>query len=218
MYRSIPRHPRQSKLRKLGSAIAAALSLTLLAAPSAHAVEFSESFDGAFPTSSWISDGSLALGTDQFIKLDANQTLQFTFALASASLVDFSFWYGAYRPGQANPALRIDLDDIFTDSFNRSADGTRQLPSFNILNPGSDSNHEFNASFALASPIELAAGQHTLTFTALDYPSGKTYARIDDFYLSAAAVPEPDTWAMVFAGLGVVGFLGKRRRRQFDLR
>jgi MYXO-CTERM domain-containing protein len=36
---------------------------------------------------------------------------------------------------------------------------------------------------------------------------------IDNFSLSVTAVPEADTWAMLLAGLGLVGFIGRRRSR-----
>jgi hypothetical protein len=32
--------------------------------------------------------------------------------------------------------------------------------------------------------------------------------------LVAAPIPEPETYAMMLAGLGVIGFLASRRRRQ----
>ena len=42
------------------------------------------------------------------------------------------------------------------------------------------------------------------------FPEG-TYAQ-DQLYL--APVPEPETYAMLLAGLGLIGFVAKRRRRQ----
>jgi len=36
---------------------------------------------------------------------------------------------------------------------------------------------------------------------------------IDNFSLSVTAVPEADTWAMLLAGLGLIGFIGRRRSR-----
>ncbi|MDH5338411.1 MAG: PEP-CTERM sorting domain-containing protein, partial [Rubrivivax sp.] len=35
---------------------------------------------------------------------------------------------------------------------------------------------------------------------------------IDDLYLGVAAIPEPGTYALFLAGLGVVGSLARRRR------
>jgi MYXO-CTERM domain-containing protein len=36
---------------------------------------------------------------------------------------------------------------------------------------------------------------------------------IDNFSLSVTAVPETDTWAMLLAGLGLIGFVGRRRSK-----
>ena len=41
-------------------------------------------------------------------------------------------------------------------------------------------------------------------------PAGKVL--IDDLYLSVTAVPEPESYAMLMAGLGGIGFLIRRRR------
>lgn len=38
------------------------------------------------------------------------------------------------------------------------------------------------------------------------------YAQVDNINLSVASVPEADTWAMLLAGLGLVGFAARRRR------
>ncbi|MBW8330101.1 MAG: PEPxxWA-CTERM sorting domain-containing protein [Thiobacillus sp.] len=37
------------------------------------------------------------------------------------------------------------------------------------------------------------------------------YAQVDNINLSVASVPEADTWAMLLAGLGLVGFAARRR-------
>ena len=42
-------------------------------------------------------------------------------------------------------------------------------------------------------------------------PAGKVL--VDDLYLSVTAVPEPESYAMLMAGLGGIGFLIRRRRQ-----
>jgi hypothetical protein len=37
---------------------------------------------------------------------------------------------------------------------------------------------------------------------------------IDNITYNVSAVPEPESYAMLLAGLGALGFIGKRRRRQ----
>ncbi len=62
----------------------------------------------------------------------------------------------------------------------------------------------------------VAAGAHTLTlgmFTT-QAVSGHFFAAFDDISIStAAAVPEPETYALLLAGLGLIGVAIVRRRR-----
>ncbi len=59
-------------------------------------------------------------------------------------------------------------------------------------------NTTSNFSVSFASP---------LTVSAVLLPSGKLY---DD--VSVAAVPEPETYAMMLGGLGLLGFMARRRK------
>lgn len=53
----------------------------------------------------------------------------------------------------------------------------------------------------------LAAGDYALTFV------GSGTGGFGGFY-TVTAVPEPETYAMMLAGLGIMGFMAARRRRQ----
>ena len=52
----------------------------------------------------------------------------------------------------------------------------------------------------------LAAGNYTITGIANDSPYGGGYGSI-----SVMAVPEPESWALLLAGLGIVGAIARRR-------
>ena len=67
---------------------------------------------------------------------------------------------------------------------------------------GIDTNPNDGFSFA-----GLAAGNYSLNFLGTA-TAGGAYGGI------LTAVPEPETYAMMLAGLGVIGFLASRRRRQ----
>ncbi|MES2126017.1 MAG: FxDxF family PEP-CTERM protein [Pseudomonadota bacterium] len=58
------------------------------------------------------------------------------------------------------------------------------------------------------SPIQLSAGVYTWHVEGSN-PSESNYAG----ELSVNAVPEPETYGMLLAGLGVVGFMARRRNK-----
>jgi hypothetical protein len=73
-------------------------------------------------------------------------------------------------------------------------------------------------TFAL--PTSLSAGWHTFSVVAYE-PPGPNYegwAGIDVATLTiegpSALVPEPETYAMLLAGLGLLGFAARRRKQQ----
>lgn len=54
--------------------------------------------------------------------------------------------------------------------------------------------------------------QTTLQFSTADYKS--EYVGLDNVTVTAAPVPEPETYAMMLAGLGALGFMARRRKAQ----
>ena len=61
------------------------------------------------------------------------------------------------------------------------------------------------------TPVVLAAGWHTLTIGGTAGATGGGYTAT--LALTAAPVPEPETYAMMLAGLCTFAFLARRRRR-----
>lgn len=69
----------------------------------------------------------------------------------------------------------------------------------------------------ITAPLPLKVGQVTLSHTGQDFYFRFGGGKPDQFYLSSVtvtAVPEPETFAMLLAGLGVVGAYGRRRSRK----
>jgi hypothetical protein len=75
--------------------------------------------------------------------------------------------------------------------------------SFDLLDWGSESGTFGTID---ASDLTLAAG------TQLDY--SKLYTSGEILVTSITAVPEPESWAMLLAGLGLVGAVARRKVRQ----
>lgn len=66
-------------------------------------------------------------------------------------------------------------------------------------------------SFSLAGPVPLLAGLYTITVTTTGngfYSGGLNLLNPP----VAAPVPEPETYAMLLAGLGAIGFMARRRQ------
>ncbi len=64
------------------------------------------------------------------------------------------------------------------------------------------------AAQVLAAATSLLAGSHTLTIMGTAGDFGATYGG----NIVATTVPEPETLAMMLAGLGALGFLARRRQ------
>jgi hypothetical protein len=190
--------------------VAAAISLAVNIG-TAHAITFTENFNsGLLP--GWSTTGNILGIGDRFVSLVGNQNLSFTFSLADPSLVDFSFWYGAFRPiGQTGDSFSLSLPS-FSDSVGRTNVNNIQVLPFLILNPGPAAPNTLDTTYSTLSSIFLTAGPHTLTFQHL--PGALTNTRFDDFTMNVTAVPEPGSWAMLLAGLGAMGLVGRRRRPQ----
>jgi hypothetical protein len=66
-------------------------------------------------------------------------------------------------------------------------------------------SYSFDVSSILASP-----GTYTLRFASVSN-EGQLQVGIDNISLSVTPVPEPETYALLLAGLGLMGFVARRR-------
>ncbi len=66
------------------------------------------------------------------------------------------------------------------------------------------------ASFSAAN---IGAGTHTLTFSGTAATSGDTSAFLDNVRMTVTPVPEPESYAMLLAGLGLLGFMARRKQQ-----
>lgn len=128
-------------------------------------------------------------------------------ALYDLSTLDTNF---TFTIAQASVLRAVDLG-FSGDRFEIFANGTSLgLTSFAPIAAGDE--QQFDAATALSDgrwsngSWNLAAGSYTITGVAHLSPFGGGYGQ-----MSVTAVPEPESWAMLLAGLGMLGAIARRR-------
>ena len=133
-----------------------------------------------------------------------NQVEQHTFSHGAGAFFDsFNFTIGT--PGTLSAsAVSINLANLLNiTGLNGTLWDNHHPNGLNIF--GTFSGNNITASFS-----NLAAGNYHIDFT------GNATGALGGSYLAAvsvAAVPEPETFAMLLAGLGLMGTVARRRSR-----
>ena len=140
--------------------------------------------------------------TATFLGFEAIDTDTFTFTLSSGTLSN----KGALNASISGPVAAGALNFTFADMFQGTAIGNGQ-------NLGDFTSYAVLGSFAgsVFTPFTLGGAYDLI----LGFNDG---LRVDSDYddivvgLKVAAIPEPETYALMLAGLGALGFLHRRRR------
>lgn len=144
------------------------------------------------------ANASLAAGSAQITVDDVLGTIDY--AVLALNLVgDFtaSHIHGPAMSG-SNAGVQSNL---VTDAY--AAPGPVTIGSFVLPNSISFAGMTTNAS--LASAINSAPWMYYVNIHTTAYPGGEVRGQL-------APVPEPETYAMMLAGLGLVGFMARRRK------
>jgi PEP-CTERM motif len=157
---------------------------------------------GAFGEVVPVDDNAFSLSPDAaglsgayFVDDMTTQTLSQQFTVVDGGLYNVGFSLYVPANGAANPGAAMFSADFAIGSS--GAVSIQTLPVTTWLDG--------------AGTLDLAPGTYTATFTFTTMGGLSADAVIDRAYV--AAVPEPSTYAMFAAGLGVMGLVAARRRR-----
>ncbi|NTV71701.1 MAG: PEP-CTERM sorting domain-containing protein [Azonexaceae bacterium] len=183
-----------------------------LAAVSAHATTsdttlgntrtITENFDGGSTLNGYFNT---SFSTDDYLRLSnglvGNQTSTLAFSTLASSNATVDFYYAFWSPNGTPATVSIDGQSW-------SLSPTSNILSIGLTNPGATS--QLRSDYFSFSLNNLAAGQHNLSFST---GSGTLRTlKVDDIKITLS-VPEPETYAMLLAGLGVLGAVAKRRKQ-----
>jgi len=126
-----------------------------------------------------------------FVELDSNGNSGMSQSITGTGLYELSFWYSA-RPNVAAGSNGLDF------SFGSLSDNVL----YGVAGGAVNNWQHYTALVTLSGPT-------TLTFSAAQ-TSDSLGGSLDN--ISVTAVPEPETYAMLLAGLGLMGTIARRRK------
>ncbi len=171
------------------------------------------SFSTGLISGSWFEDTAVTVGggasADKFLVLGRNDSFTLNFSLtAPLSNVLFQF---AYNNADGNPALNGGVINVGTNTWTMDSLNGTLLSDVVTGNGAGNPSLTNGAHRATLSFNGLSSGNHTFTWNRTGLANSGNL-RIDDFSATVTAVPEPETYAMMLAGLGAIGFMSRRRK------
>jgi hypothetical protein len=138
---------------------------------------------------------------------------EFDFDAVGSSLYDLgsldtSFTFTLNQASLLRVVDAVFSGDQFTIVANGNTLGTTSAPTVQEIDSIFDAATAWNDSRFSKGEWSLAAGTYTITGSATLSPFNSGFG-----YLSVTAVPEPESYAMLLAGLGLMGVIARRRNR-----
>lgn len=169
---------------------------TVVTSTSGNTTTYSENFNGGTSFSAGAFDAPLTSDDYLWLTQPGTNAASYTFAAASAvQSLTVSFWYSAL-----STAAQWSLSGPVSALGN-----TGGLLAVTFNNPGAGGSSA--DQWVSQTWNNLSAGNYTLAFS-----TGLGQLKVDDVAISVTAVPEPGTYAMMLAGLGLIGTVARRRK------
>jgi len=163
---------------------------------------FAQTSVGGFPIGPWLADNT----TSRWLTPEINAGASFDTVVAGTYTWTLKFDLTGYVANTANFTAQWAADNGGTVTLNNNL--------LNTINTGPASTFNSWSGFN-ATGSSFVSGMNTLVFTVtnLAWPAGNpTGLRVEFLDSNVTAVPEPETYAMMLAGLGLIGFVARRRR------
>jgi hypothetical protein len=132
--------------------------------------------------------GELVLGRGAILQLELERAADGSLAWDTVTAAAMTF--------EAGSLVRLLISDFAGGSLL----ALPQIPFLTCTSPGQ-------------CQLGAAALEVSGAFDAPNYPGGALALSGDGLSFALAPVPEPETWAMLLGGLGIVGWLARRTKR-----
>ena len=165
--------------------------------------------------SDWfVISGGSGLGTANFESV-LNGTLNSAKNGSASYSLNIAYSTGAYCNYWYNTCGEAEQDQsLFSQTSNLSGKAKSTLSQ----NIEGEFTFEYDKAFQLTASLNTSAANGSMAdfnlaslSSSLVLPVGSQMLSASGLYVQAQAVPEPETYAMLLAGLGLVGFAARRR-------